>query len=99
MDLGLSEPQQMLKTSARDFLAQECPHALVRAMEDDPRGYPPDLWRKIADLGWLGLALPEAYGGTDGDFVDLCVLLEEMGRALLPTPFFPTGQIPQQNRI
>jgi alkylation response protein AidB-like acyl-CoA dehydrogenase len=91
MDFGFSESQQMLKTSARDFLSRECPHTLVRSMENDPLGYPPDLWRTIAgDLGWLGLALPEEYNGSGLDFVSLCVLLEEMGRALLPTPFFST---------
>ena len=101
MDLGFSESQQMLKTSARDFLSQECPPTLVRSMENDSLGYPPDLWRTIArDLGWLGLALPEEYGGSGLDFVWLCILFEEMGRALLPTPFFSTvvtGALPILN--
>ena len=88
MDLSLNETQQMLKNSAREFLAQECQPTLVRAMEEDERGYPPELWRQMADLGWTGLAFPEAYGGTGGDLLDLAVLLEEMGRALVPGPFF-----------
>ena len=90
MDFGLSEEQEMLKTMARDFLAKECPISLVRAMEKDDKGYSPDLWRKIAEVGWLGLAFPGKYGGSDGSFLDLTVLMEEMGRALLPGPFLST---------
>ncbi|MBI2846252.1 MAG: acyl-CoA/acyl-ACP dehydrogenase [Chloroflexi bacterium] len=91
MDLGLNEAQEMLKKSAREFLEKECPKSFVRAMEEAEKGYTPELWRKIADVGWLGLALPEKYGGTGGNFLDLAVLLEEMGRALLPGPFFSTA--------
>ena len=90
MDLGLSEVQQMLKSSAQEFLSQECPLTLVRAMEDDTSGENDQLWRQIAGLGWTGEAFPESYGGTGGDFMDLAVLLEEMGRALCPSPFFST---------
>ena len=90
MDLGLSEVQQMLKSSAQEFLSQECPLTLVRAMEDDNSGENDQLWRQIASLGWTGVAFPESYGGTGGDFLDLAVLLEEMGRALCPSPFFST---------
>ncbi|MEC9288230.1 MAG: acyl-CoA dehydrogenase family protein [Chloroflexota bacterium] len=90
MDLGLSEVQQMLKSSAQEFLSQECPLTLVRAMEDDTSGENDQLWRQIAGLGWTGVAFPESYGGTGGDFMDLAVLLEEMGRALCPSPFFST---------
>ncbi|MED5569138.1 MAG: acyl-CoA dehydrogenase family protein [Chloroflexota bacterium] len=90
MDLGLSEVQQMLKSSAQEFLSQECPLTLVRAMEDDTSGENDRLWRQIAGLGWTGVAFPESYGGTGGDFMDLAVLLEEMGRALCPSPFFST---------
>ena len=90
MDLGLSEIQQMLKTSAQEFLSRECPATLVREMEEDPRGYPEALWQQIVNLGWTGVPFPEQYGGTGGDFLDLAVLLEEMGRALLPGPYFST---------
>ena len=90
MDLALSEIQQMLKTSAREVLAQECPFEVVRAMEGHPQGYPPELWRGMSELGWLGLAAPEEYGGAGGSFLDLAMLLEEMGRALTPGPFFST---------
>ena len=90
MDLGLNETQQMLKKSAQEFLAQQCQHTLVRAMEEDERGYSPQLWQQMVDLGWAGLAFPEEYGGAGGNFLDLAVLLEEMGRALVPGPFFST---------
>jgi len=90
MDLGLSEQQEMLRTMARDFLSTECPKQLVRDMEEDEKGYPPELWRKMAQLGWQGLPFPEEYEGGDGTFLDLAVLLEEMGRACLPGPFFST---------
>jgi alkylation response protein AidB-like acyl-CoA dehydrogenase len=90
MDFSLSEEQEMLKSSARDFLEKECPKALVREMAEDERGYPPQLWHKMAELGWQGLTFPTDYGGADGSFLDLVILLEEMGRALLPGPFFAT---------
>ena len=90
MDLALSERQEMLKTTAREFLDKECPRSYVREMAADEKGYSPQLWKKIAGLGWLGLPFPEEYGGSDGSFLDLTVLLEEMGRACLPDPFFST---------
>ena len=90
MELGLNEVQQMLKSSAREFLSQESPLTLARAMEEDPRGYTDELWRQLVGLGWTGLVFPEQYGGTGGNFLDLAVLLEEMGRSLVPGPFFST---------
>ena len=89
MDLGMTETQEMLRTTAREFFERECPTALVRQMEDDDLGYPPGLWEQMGELGWMGLAFPDAYGGADGSLTDLAVLLEEMGRALAPSPFFP----------
>ena len=90
MDFGFSEEQEMLRSSARDFLAKEAPMTYVRKMMDDERGYTDELWRKMAELGWMGLILPEEHGGSGLDFVDLVVVLEEMGRAVLPGPFFST---------
>ncbi len=90
MDLGLTEIQQMLKTSAQDFLARECPLTLVREMEEDSRGFTDELWRQMVGLGWTGVAFPEQYGGTGGNFADLGMLLEEIGRSLAPSPFFST---------
>jgi len=89
MDLGLSEEQEMLREFARDFLEKECPESLVREMEEDERGYSPDLWRKMAEQGWSGLIVPEAYGGVGMTYLDLVILVEEFGRALVPGPFIP----------
>lgn len=90
MDLALNEEQEFLKRSAREFLENECPPKLVREMENDETGFSPELWKKIADLGWQGMIVPEAYGGSGSTFVDFTILLEEMGRALLPGPMLPT---------
>jgi alkylation response protein AidB-like acyl-CoA dehydrogenase len=90
MDFGFSEEQEMLRSSARDFLAKEAPMTLVRAMMEDEVGFTGELWKKMAELGWMGLVLPEQYGGAGLDFVDLVVVLEEMGRTVLPGPFFST---------
>ena len=90
MDFGFSEEQEMLRSSARDFLTKEAPMTYVRKMMEDERGYTDELWRKMAGLGWMGLILPEAHGGSGLDFVDMVVVLEEMGRAVLPGPFFST---------
>ncbi len=89
MELGLDEAQQMLKTTARAFLDAECPTSHVREMEEDERGFTAELWAKMADQGWLGLIVPETYGGVGMSFFDLSLLLEETGRALLPGPLFP----------
>ncbi len=91
MDLGLSEEQELLKNFARDFLEKECPETLVREMEEDEKGYSPDLWKKMAEQGWQGLIVPPEYGGSGMTFLDLVVLLEEFGRALVPGPFIPTA--------
>jgi alkylation response protein AidB-like acyl-CoA dehydrogenase len=90
MDYALSEQQEMLKNSARDFLTKECPKSMVREMEKDEKGYSPELWKKMADLGWMGLVFPEEYGGSGLNSLDLAVLLEEMGRAIVPGPFLST---------
>jgi alkylation response protein AidB-like acyl-CoA dehydrogenase len=91
MDFGFSEEQEMLRKSARDFLAKESPMTYVRQMMEDDRGFRDEQWKKMAELGWLGLILPEEHGGAGGDFVDMVVVLEEMGRVVLPGPFFSTA--------
>ena len=88
MDLSLTESQQKLKDTAREVFEVECPTSLVRAMEQDDRGYPADLWERISGLGWSGLPFPEELGGSGGTLTDLAVLLEEFGCALVPGPFF-----------
>src|SRR5438309_2607258 len=89
MDFAFSQEQEMLRRSARDFLAKECPPKVVRKLMEEPDAYDPALWAKIAGLGWTALGIPEQYGGV-GSFLDLIVVLEEAGRALMPGPFFAT---------
>ena len=88
MDLSLTDDQEILKNTARSVLERECPTSLVRAMERDERGYPTDLWEIMARNGWMGLPFPVEHGGSGGSLTDLAVLLEELGRALVPGPFF-----------
>jgi alkylation response protein AidB-like acyl-CoA dehydrogenase len=90
VDPRLSEEEEILRRSALDFLTEKCPKSYVREMEKDEKGYSPELWKEIADLGWTGLVFPEEYGGGGMDFVSLAVLLEEMGRACFPGPFLYT---------
>ena len=90
MDVLPSEEEQLLKNAARDFLEAEVSTALVREMELDENGYPPALWRQMADLGWLGLAIPEEYGGQGLPLTYLGLVLEEMGRVLAPVPLHST---------
>ena len=90
MDFSLNEAQEKLGKEARRFLEKECPESFVREMEEDDEGFSPQLWRKLADKGWLGLIYPEQYGGAGGSFTDLAILYEEMGRAMLPSPHLST---------
>jgi alkylation response protein AidB-like acyl-CoA dehydrogenase len=90
MDLDFNEEQEMLRGSAREFLRNECPIRLVREAEQSAEGYAPGLWRQMADLGWLGLPLPEAHGGSGGGYLDAIALIEELGRAVAPVPYLST---------
>ena len=90
MDILPSEEEQMLKNVAREFLETEISTAMVREMELDDLGYPPSLWRQMADLGWLGLALPEQYGGQGLPLTYLGLILQEAGRVLAPVPLHST---------
>ena len=90
MDVLPTEEEQMLKNLAREFLEGECPPSLARAMETDDLGYPPDLWKKMAELGWFGLALPERYGGQGMPLTYLGIIVEEAGRAIAPVPLHST---------
>jgi alkylation response protein AidB-like acyl-CoA dehydrogenase len=90
VDFGFSEEQEMLRQSARALLEKECPSAVVRKLMDDERGLDRALWKKMAELGWLGLVIPEKYGGGGLSYVDLVLVMEEMGRVVLPSPFIWT---------
>jgi len=91
MDLDFTREQKMIRDEAINFLKKECPFSRVKEIEESKEGYSEPLWRKMADLGWLGFHLPEAYGGDGGLFLDLVILQEVMGSALLPSPFFSTA--------
>lgn len=90
MDLSFSSEQNMLRDSASRFLANECPFEKVKELEESAEGYSPDLWKQVAELGWLGMAFPEEHGGFGGTFMDLVVIQEEIGKTLFPSPFFST---------
>ena len=91
MNLDFSEEQRILRKAAKDFFAKECPELLIRSMREHETGHEVELWRKMADMGWLGVIVPEEYGGTGGTFMDLAVILEAMGGACLPGPYFSTA--------
>lgn len=80
----------MLRESTRKLLAAACPSSVVRAMMSDVTAHSPALWRELTELGALGILVPAEHGGQGGTFLDLAVVLEEMGKALLPGPFFAT---------
>ena len=90
MDFGFSEEQELLRSTARKFFEKECTSEFVRKMMATPEGTTPEFWAKLAEQGWLGLIFPEVYGGAGLGFVDLVVLMEEMGRAVMPGPYFST---------
>src|SRR2546422_9157940 len=90
MDFGFSEEQEMLRATARKFFENECTSTVVRQRMEEPTGVTDDFWTKLAEQGWLGLVYPEEYGGVGLGFVDLTVLMEEMGRVVMPGPVLPT---------
>lgn len=86
MDFSFSKSQALLKKSARNFLEKECKE-MAREYKETDDGHLKKVWKKMAQLGWMGLGIPDEYGGLDGEFLELVLLLEEMGRVLLPSPF------------
>jgi alkylation response protein AidB-like acyl-CoA dehydrogenase len=91
VDLRLSEEQEILRKSARNFVAQRCPLGDLGQTEFDPSSFDPGLWAEMASLSWLGLAAPENLGGGGGTMVDLALLCEELGKGLCPAPFVPVA--------
>jgi alkylation response protein AidB-like acyl-CoA dehydrogenase len=90
MDFGFNQEQELLRATARKFFETECTSQFVRERMAEPAGVTDAFWAKLAEQGWLGLIYPEEYGGAGLGFVDLTVLMEEMGRAVMPGPFFST---------
>jgi alkylation response protein AidB-like acyl-CoA dehydrogenase len=90
MNFDFSDEQKQLRDTARKFLAEKCPPRTVRAVIDGKAPYDRDLWKGLAEMGFLGVAIPEAYGGTGAGYLELCVIAEEIGRSLAPVPFSST---------
>jgi alkylation response protein AidB-like acyl-CoA dehydrogenase len=90
MDFGFTEEQELLRTEVRRFLDASCPLAEVRRIAATPEGFSRALWKQAAELGWVGLTIPEEYGGAGLGFEDLVVVLEETGRSLFPSPLLAT---------
>ena len=88
MDFGFSEEQEMLRDAAKRFLTDNCSTKYVRQMMADATAHDLAFWNKLVGQGWPGLLIPEQYGGTNGTFLDLTVIVEEMGKAIIPGPFF-----------
>jgi len=91
MDIGFSPEQELLRDSARRFLESACPTQFVRQCMATEEAVTPEFWEKLAEQGWLGIIYPEEDGGSGLGLVDLVVLMEEMGRAVMPGPFFATS--------
>ncbi len=90
MNLTFTEEQEILRKFAKDFMAEKLPKKVLKELETSDEGYSKDMWKEMADLGWTGLPFPEKYGGSDMTFMDLAVLLEEMGKAAMPGPYIPS---------
>lgn len=90
VDFALNEAQEMLRQTTRQFLADRVPKDVVRALSETGEGFDKKLWQAGAALGWHSLAIPEEYGGAGYTFVELSIVLEELGRALFPGPFLST---------
>ena len=90
--LLLNDEQKMLSKTAHEFICERAPAARIRAFRDsgDELGFSRELWAEMAELGWLGLQIPESYDGLGLGFFDLCVVLEQSGRELMPEPFIST---------
>ena len=86
MNFGFTEEQDLLRDQIRKFLDTKCPLAEVRKISKSKQGHSDELWREMAELGWLGLLIPEEYGGVGLGWIDLIVLMEETGRFLYPSP-------------
>jgi alkylation response protein AidB-like acyl-CoA dehydrogenase len=87
MNFEFSEDQNMLRDQARRFLDENCPPSVVRKVLDSDAEYDPTLWKKIVDMGWTAAVIPEELGGLGLSYLELCVIAEELGRAVAPVPF------------
>ena len=93
MDFGLNETQELIRSSAADYLSDRSPSDFVRAMAEDGQGYTDEFWREVGELGWLGLIVPERYGGSGMSMTDMAVLISEWGTALAPGPMVESAAV------
>ena len=89
MNFGFTEEQDLLRKTARVFIDEQAPLAVARGALERGESHAADLWRCFGELGWTGLCTPESYGGAGLSLVELCILVEELGRNLVPVPFVP----------
>ncbi len=90
MDFSFDDGQELFKRSARQFLETHCDKSVITELEASETGFSAELWQGMAELGWMGVVVPEDYDGLDSGLMELAVLLEEMGRAAMPSPFLET---------
>lgn len=91
MDLDFTDEHEILREMVRAVCTEHCPVEVVRALEDDPKGYPDELWKQLVELGLVGILIPEAYGGQEQGLLEAAILYEELGRVLAPTPHFQSA--------
>jgi alkylation response protein AidB-like acyl-CoA dehydrogenase len=91
LDLRLNESEEMLKKAALDFLKRDAPKEVIQDLQETDTGYTEELWQKVVDMGWLGIIIPEQYGGTEGTLTSAGVLFEALGTGPLPGPYFSSG--------
>ena len=91
MDLSLTEEQELLRSTARDFMQRECPKEMLLEFDESDVGCSEDVWQKASDIGWLGMLVPDEYGGAGSSLTDAAVLYEQLGAGPLTGPFFSSG--------
>jgi len=91
LDLGLTESEQMLRSTALDFMRRDAPKEVIQSLQETDTGCTEALWRKVAEMGWLGIIIPEQYGGTGSPLTSAGVLFEALGTGPLPGPYFSSG--------
>ncbi len=87
MNFEFSEEQNLLREQANGFLKDNCPPTAVRKILEGKASYDESLWKRIAEMGWTATTIPEQYGGLGLGYLELCVIAEELGRAVAPVPF------------
>ncbi len=91
LDLRLTESEEMLRKTGLDFMRRDAPKEVVQALQETDTGYTEELWRKAVEMGWLGIIIPEQYGGNGNSLTSAGVLFEALGTGPLPGPYFSSG--------